>query len=84
MLFRDAGQRRLGRPLDLLHKPLFVDFFDSILDVFLTRISMEERSAILFNTQLRCEEEKVNGTIIMFVGKELQIIIIRIGEEWLA
>jgi chemotaxis protein CheC len=60
-----------------------VDFFDSILDVFLARISMEERSAILFNTQLRCDEEKVNCTIIMFVGRELQEKMIRIGEEWL-
>lgn len=61
-----------------------VDFFDSILDVFLARISMEERSAILFNTQLRCEEEEVNCTIIMFVGRELQEKMVRIGEEWLA
>ncbi len=61
-----------------------VDFFDSILDVFLARISMEDRSAILFNTQLRCEDEEVKCNIIMFIGKDLQEKIVRIGEEWLA
>ncbi len=60
-----------------------VDFFDSILDGFLARISMEERNAILFNTRLRCEDEKINCAMLMFIGRELQDKMVRMGEEWL-
>jgi len=48
--------------------------------MFLARISMEERNAVLFDTRLRCEEEEeINCAILMFIGRKLQDKIVRIG-----
>ena len=61
-----------------------VDLFDAILDVFLARISMEERDAILFDARMRCEDDDIYGAMLMFISKSLQERLIEKGAEWLS
>jgi len=60
-----------------------VDLFDAILDVFLARISMEDREAILFDARMKCEDEDIYGAMLMFISKSLQERLIEKGAEWL-
>ena len=60
-----------------------VDLFDAILDIFLARISLEDRDAILFDARMMCEDDDIHGAMLMFISKSLQNQLIEKGAEWL-
>ena len=53
-----------------------VDYFDAILDNYVTRLLFEDKDATLFDTRLQCSGTDVNGLILMFLDEEYQSKII--------
>ncbi len=57
-----------------------VDYFDAILDNYVTRLLFEDKNATLFDTRLKCSGTDVNGLILMFLDEEYQSKIIDMYE----
>lgn len=49
-----------------------VDYFDAILDNYVTRLMFEDKDATLFNTKLNSSGVDINGLILMFLDEEFQ------------
>lgn len=54
-----------------------VDYFDAILDNYVTRLMFEDKNATLFDTRLKCSGTNVNGLILMFLDEDYQSKIIK-------
>ena len=59
------------------------DIFDAILEVFLTKLCIQNRKAIVFKTCFKKEEGEIYGAIILFLSDKLQEDLIRRGRKWL-
>jgi chemotaxis protein CheC len=59
------------------------DLFDAILDIFLAKVSLQGREAILLETRMMCEDEDIQAAILMFLSDELQKELVKRGNEWL-
>jgi len=59
------------------------DIFDAILEVFLTKLCIQNRKAMVFKTCFKKEEGEIYGAIILFLSDKLQEDLIKRGREWL-
>ena len=59
------------------------DIFDAVLDIFLAKLCLQNRKAIVFQTCFKREEEKIYGAVIIFLNEELRDELIRKGKAWL-
>lgn len=57
-----------------------VDYFDAILDNYVTRLLFDDKNATLFDTRLKCSGTNINGLILMFLDEEYQSKIIQMYE----
>jgi len=66
--------------LQLLLKPTpprhYVDYFNAIIESYVTRLLYEEKNATLFDTSLRCAGVNIKGLILMFIGEDFKDKII--------
>jgi chemotaxis protein CheY-P-specific phosphatase CheC len=49
-----------------------VDFFDAIINNYVTKLMYQDIQATLFDTSLKCGETDIKGSILMFLDEELQ------------
>jgi len=49
-----------------------VDYFEAILDTYVTKLIYQDRRATLFDTKLTCSGTDINGMILMFLSEEFQ------------
>ncbi|MCD6445897.1 chemotaxis protein CheC [Candidatus Bathyarchaeota archaeon] len=59
------------------------DIFDAILDVFLAKLCLQKKDAVLFKTRFKCEQEIAQGNLIIFFSEELQKLLVQKGKEWI-
>lgn len=53
-----------------------VDYFEAILNNYVTKLMYQEKQATLFDTSLKCGETDIKGLILMFLSDEFQNSII--------
>lgn len=53
-----------------------IDYFDAILDNYVTRLMFEEKNATLFDTRLLCSGVDIDGLLLMFLDDEFQESIV--------
>ena len=56
------------------------DIFDAIIDVFLANLSLHGENAVLLETRLTCGED-VQGTLVIFLNREIQSLLINRGKK---
>jgi len=59
------------------------DVFDAILDVFLAKLRLQNRKAMVFQTCFKKNGEEIYGAVIIFLNEKLRDELISRGKSWL-